>query len=140
MTKRVSVPGRKVRSSQCGIFLNSENPRMRYRPSSDFTWMSLMTSGVKIRLLPRMKRCDSAGTFAAPLPPRLFFFIACLAFCALQHQFLFGRLEIVVVPQLLAGDDLAEGADAALGLHVIQAEFALEPSLVEIGHGSPYRI
>ena len=32
-----------------------------------------------------------------------------------QHQLLLGRLEIVVVPQLLAGDDLAEVSDAGLG-------------------------
>src|SRR5262245_9608504 len=87
-----------------------------------------------------MKRCDSAGAFATPLPPRLFFFIACPALCALQHQFLFGRLEIVVVPQLFAGDALAEGADAALRHDLVAAELPLEPCLVEIGHGGPYRI
>ena len=48
ITNRVSVPGRNISWSQCGIGLNIENPRIRYRPSSDFTWMSLMTSGVKI--------------------------------------------------------------------------------------------
>src|SRR4029079_8386473 len=87
-----------------------------------------------------MKRCDSAGTFAASLPPRLFFFIACPALRSLQHQFLFGRLEIVVVPQLLAGDDLAEGIDAALRRDVVEAELSLEPCFVEISHGAPHRI
>src|SRR5262245_40200753 len=87
-----------------------------------------------------MKRCASTGTFAVPLPPRLFFFIACPAFCALQHQFLFGRLEIVIVPQLLAGDDLAEGADPALRHDLVAEELPLEPCLVEIGHGGPHRI
>src|SRR6185295_7106366 len=87
-----------------------------------------------------MKRCDSAGTFAASLPPRLFFFIACPALRSLQHQFLFGRLEIVVVPQLLGGDDLAEGIDAALRRDVVEAELSLEPCFVEISHGAPHRI
>src|SRR4029078_5901540 len=87
-----------------------------------------------------MKRCDSAGTFAAPLPPRLFFFIACPSLRSLQHQFLFGRLEIVVVPQLLAGDDLAEGIDAALRRDVGEAELSLEPWCREIVRGAPHRI
>ena len=54
ITNRVRVPGRNISWSQCGIGLNIENPRIRYRPSSAFTWMSLMTSGVKMRLWPRM--------------------------------------------------------------------------------------
>src|SRR6188508_624383 len=87
-----------------------------------------------------MNRCDSAGTFAAPLPPRLFFFIACPALRSLQHQFLFGRLEIVVVPQLLAGDDLAEGIDTDLRRDVVEAELSLEPCFVDISHGAPHRI
>src|SRR6266566_324090 len=53
MTNLVSVPGRNISSSQCGMGLNIENPRIRYRPSSDFTWMSLITSGVKMLLCPR---------------------------------------------------------------------------------------
>jgi len=52
MTNLVSVPGRNISSSQCGIRLNIEKPRIRYRPSSAFTWMSLMTSGVKMLLCP----------------------------------------------------------------------------------------
>ena len=52
MTNLVSVPGRNISSSQPGIRLNIEKPRMRYRPSSAFTWMSLITSGVKMLLCP----------------------------------------------------------------------------------------
>src|SRR4029078_10830172 len=81
-----------------------------------------------------------AGTFAASLPPRLFFFIACPALRSLQHQFLFGRLEIVVVPQLLAGDDFWEEIDAPLRRDVVEAELSLEPCFVEISHGAPHRI
>src|SRR3990170_7254430 len=103
--------------------------------------MSLMTSGVKIWLLPRMKRCASAGAFVPlPLPFLLFLIACCPAFRALQHEFLLGRFEIVVVPQLLAGDDLAEGARALFRQEVVHAELALEPRSVEIGQGSPHRI
>src|SRR5512134_105103 len=104
--------------------------------------MSLMTSGVKIWLLPRMKRCASAGAFVLFLSflPLLLVFIAPARLLASQHQFLFRRLEIVVVPQLLAGDDLAEGADPLLGQELVAAELGLEPALVELGHGAPHRI
>src|SRR5262245_15002712 len=101
--------------------------------------MSLMTSGVKIRLLPRMNRSDSAGAVTLPLPflPFLSFFIVSAQLLALQHQFLFRRLEIVVIPQLLAGDDLAEGSDAVLGQQLVAAELGLEPAPVEVGHRAP---
>src|SRR3990172_13203539 len=103
--------------------------------------MSLMTSGVKIWLRPRMKRCASAGALAPlPLPFLLFLIFPLPSLRALQHQFLLGRFEIVVVPQLLAGDDLAEGARARFRQEVVHAELALEPRLVEIGQGSPHRI
>src|SRR5262245_6931494 len=104
--------------------------------------MSLMTSGVKIRLLPRMNRSDSAGAVTLPLPflPLLSFFIVSAQPLASQHQFLFRRLEIVVIPQLLAGDDLAESADTALRQQLVAAELGLEPALVEIGGRAPHGI
>src|SRR5215207_9196894 len=56
---------------------------------------------------------------------------------ALKHELLFARLEIVVVPQLLAGDDLAEAAEA-LGLkHFIHAQFARQPLAIELCHLRP---
>src|SRR5262245_23815736 len=102
--------------------------------------MSLMTSGVKIRLLPRMNRSDSAGALPLPFLPLLSFFIVSAQPLASQHQFLFRRLEIVVVPQLLAGDDLAEGADAVLRQQLVAAELGLEPALVEISDRAPHGI
>src|SRR5262245_4700245 len=104
--------------------------------------MSLMTSGVKIRLLPRMNFSGSAGALTLPLPflPLLSFFIVSAQPLASQHQFLFRRLEIVVVPQLLAGDDPAEGADAVLRQQLVAAELGLEPALVEIGDRAPHGI
>src|SRR5665809_21809 len=100
--------------------------------------MSLMTSGVKIWLWPRMKRLDSAGALT-PLPFFIFFLLIAQP-RPLQHQFLLGRFEIVVVPQLLAGDDLAESVQACLRHHIVQAELAREPGAVEIGHLAPHRI
>src|SRR5262245_48212391 len=104
--------------------------------------MSLMTSGVKIWLLPRMNLSDSAGALTLPpsLLPFLPFFIVSAQLLASQHQFLFRRLEIVVIPQLLAGDDLAEGADTAIGQQLVAAELVLEPALVEIGDRAPHGI
>src|ERR1700761_8302773 len=69
MTKRVSVPGKNVRSSQCGIFLNSEKPRIRKRPSSALMWMSFIPSGVKMLDDPRRYFLLSAGCLAWPLAP-----------------------------------------------------------------------
>src|SRR4029453_8507899 len=104
--------------------------------------MSLMTSGVKIWLLRRMNLSDSAGALTLPLPflPFLTFFIVSAQLLASQHQFLFRRLEIVVVPQLLAGPGLAEPRCPLLGQQLVAAELALEPALVEIGDRAPYGI
>src|SRR5258708_36096595 len=68
MTNLVSVPGRNISWSQCGIGLNIEKPRIRYRPSSDFTWMSLMTSGVKMLLCPSTERAPSSLWLLMPGP------------------------------------------------------------------------
>src|SRR5215472_361678 len=95
MTNLVSVPGRNISSSQCGMGLNIENPRIRYRPSSDFTWMSLITSGVKMLLCPR-----------TALPPSSI--VLTLWFRLSEDQLALGGLEVVVVPELAPADELAE--------------------------------
>src|SRR3954468_11854166 len=74
-------------------------------------WMSLMTSGVKILLCPRMVRCGGAVSSAIRWRPP----------CS-EHELALGRLEGVVVVELLAADELlqlrrvAEPADAELAL------------------------
>src|SRR6266576_1497497 len=99
MTNLVSVPGRNIRSSQCGMGLNIENPRIRYRPSSAFTWMSLITSGVKMLLCPR-----------AALPPSSIVLTLWCRLSASEDQLAFGGLQVVVVPELAPADELAERA------------------------------
>src|SRR5215468_10176582 len=132
MTNLVSVPGRNISSSQCGIRLNMENPRIRYLPSSDFTWMSLITSGVKMLLRPRTARLPSSAVLigcslrssacrwrrrrrAGRRP------------CRLQDELALGRLEVVVVPELLAADELAE---RGLRTHPVDPQLALEQFVV----------
>src|SRR5215468_9150146 len=100
MTNLVSVPGRNISSSQCGIRLNMENPRMRYRPSSDFTWMSLITSGVKMLLRPRTDRLPSSAVLIEVPAPR----------AVSEDELALGRLEAVVVPELAPADELPERA------------------------------
>src|SRR5436190_24399233 len=97
MTNLVSVPGRNIRSSQCEMRLNIENPRIRYRPSSAFTWMSLITSGVKMLLCPR-----------TALPPSSIVLTLGVASQPLEDQLAFGGLQVVVVPELAPADELAE--------------------------------
>src|SRR5215470_18334715 len=129
MTNLVSVPGRNISSSQCGMGLNIENPRIRYRPSSDFTWMSLITSGVKMLLCPRTARLPSSTPLircrshayrrrrrSAGRRPR-----------RLQDELALGRLEVVVVPELLAADELAE---RGLRAHPVDPQLALEQFVV----------
>src|SRR4029450_14052168 len=99
-------------------------------------WISLMTSGVKMRDCPRMYLRLSAGArdkgATGEAWPCFFFAIfVALSFLGislpLQHQLLLARLEIVVVPQLLAGDNLAEVLEAARRPHVVDSELADEP-------------
>src|SRR5215831_4686693 len=131
MTNLVSVPGRNISSSQCGIRLNMENPRIRYRPSSDFTWMSLITSGVKMLLRPRTSRLPSSAVLIWVFAPS-----ACRwrrRRCAgrrprrLQDELALGRLEVVVIPELLAADELAE---RGLRTHPVDPQLALEQLVV----------
>src|SRR5262249_5075118 len=131
MTNLVSVPGRNISSSQCGIRLNMENPRIRYRPSSDFTWMSLITSGVKMLLRPRTSRLPSSAVLIGCSLPVLAG--GRRRRCAgrrprrLQDELALGRLEVVVVPELLAADELAE---RGLRAHPVDPQLALEQFVV----------
>src|SRR6516225_3795761 len=114
MTNLVSVPGRNINSSQCGIRLNMEKPRIRYRPSSDFTWMSLMTSGVKMLLRP------STDLWPSSLP--------LMSGCApLKNELALGWLKVVVVPELPPADELPEGRRRG---HPVDPEFAFQQFVV----------
>src|SRR5688572_11898025 len=55
----------------------------------------------------------------------------------LEHELLLARFQIVVIPQLLAGDDLAEVVDALGWKNVVHAQLAGEPLAVEFGHLRP---
>src|SRR6266480_4545100 len=130
MTNLVSVPGRNISSSQCGIRLNMENPRIRYRPSSDFTWMSLITSGVKMLLRPRTARLPSSAVLIRCSLPVLAGGVAAGVGRRprrLQDELALGRLEVVVVPELLAADELAE---RGLRTHPVDPQLALEQFVV----------
>src|SRR6266571_2848221 len=86
MTNLVSVPGRNISASQCGIGLNIEKPRIRYRPSSALTWMSLITSGVKMLLCP-----------STALPSASIVVTCAYASQCSQDELAFGRLELDAV-------------------------------------------
>src|SRR5947208_2156068 len=58
----------------------------------------------------------------------------------LEHDLLFGRLEVVVVPELLAGDDLGHVLDPARRRKPVHLELAAEPGDVEIGHLAGHRV
>src|SRR5439155_24357027 len=70
-------------------------------------WMSSMTSGVKMLLRPRTVRCEGAVSSAMTL----------------EHQLSFRRLEVVVVVELLAADELLELGRRA---EVVEAELPLD--------------
>src|SRR5688572_24360192 len=91
-------------------------------------WMSLMTSGVKIRERPSTVRLDGAVSSARAAPiwlsagtPR-----SCrgsaMSCSRLEDELALGRLQVVVVVELLAADELlqlrrlAEPVDAELAL------------------------
>src|SRR6266699_927957 len=126
MTNRVSVPGRNISSSQCGIRLNIENPRIRYRPNSAFTWMSLITSGVNMLLRPRTALppsstvliCGSLSVLAARWKP---------VASPLEDELALGWLKVVVVPELLPADEFPE---RGLRLHAVDPQLALQEFVV----------
>src|SRR5437588_8782025 len=94
-------------------------------------WMSLMTEGVNRKFWPRMLRLRSLSRTRA----RVAGFSSCINISS-QHELLLGRLEIVVVPQLLAGDDLAHVREPACRLEPIDVQLAREPGAIELGHRS----
>ena len=53
---------------------------------------------------------------------------------------LLGGLEVVVVPQLLAGDDLGHVRRSPGRLETVQGELALEPLLIELRHLALHRV
>src|SRR5215469_2915979 len=124
MTNLVRVPGRNISWSQCGIGLNIEKPRIRYRPRSDFTWMSLITSGVKMLLCPStaLPSPSIVVTFRLSGPQ-----VRCAS--PLEDELAFGRLEVVVIPELATAYELAERAGR---LDPVDAELAGE-KLVVVG-------
>src|SRR5579863_258082 len=82
-------------------------------------WMSSMTSGVKIRLWPR-RVCGEGAVSSAMLISR----------SALQDELALGGLEVVVVVELLAADELLERRRAA---EAVDAELALDQLGVGVG-------
>src|SRR5262245_52707490 len=91
-------------------------------------WMSSMTSGVKRLLWPRMLVLRFG--FAATSGRSAGAFDSMAMMCpqsVLEHQLLFGRLQVVVVPELLAGGDLLQVFDAVGRLQPVEIELALQP-------------
>src|SRR5688500_1794459 len=98
-------------------------------------WMSSITSGVKMRLWPRrlvsrfafFTGSTCGATFSCDM-------VRVLSYEALEHDLLFRRLEVVVVPQLLAGHDLGEVLDAVRRLEPVELQLALQELHLEVGH------
>src|SRR5262249_50514585 len=58
----------------------------------------------------------------------------------LKNQLLFAGFKVVVIPELLAGDDLLDVIDAALWIHVVDFELPREPFAIERGHFSRHSV
>src|SRR5882724_11319437 len=100
--------------------------------------MSSMTCGVNRKLRPSTCVLRPSFFFVAGCGAGTFFsFAMCSsprATRSSENEFLFGRLEIVVVPELPTGDDLAHVADAVWRFQSIHLQLALEPARVQVGH------
>src|SRR5580658_542215 len=107
-------------------------------------WISSITCGVKIELWPSKLVLRSGfflldGISAGSL---VSFGIGTVSLRAvlfarideLEDQFLFGRLKIVVVPELPAGDDLLHVLDAFWRLKTVHLELAFQPLPFELRH------
>src|ERR1700730_12859352 len=57
-----------------------------------------------------------------------------------EHQLLLGRLKVVIVPELLAGDDLAHILDTTRSFQAVHAQLAREPGGIKVGHFSVHRV
>src|SRR4026207_2276548 len=97
--------------------------------------MSSMTRGAQRQFWPRMLRlgfAPSAGASSLLLGACLR--LAMFAAAPLEDDLLLGRLEIVVVPQLLAGDDLLEVTNPVRRREVVHLQLALQPRRLEVRH------
>src|SRR5918998_5298101 len=91
-------------------------------------WMSLMTSGEKMRLRPRMLRLR---TWSPPIGrPARSSLVAMCAVSPLENEPALGGLEVVVVVELLAADELLELRRRA---QPVDAELALDELGVLVG-------
>src|SRR5262245_10556840 len=100
-------------------------------------WMSSMTCGVKRKLRPRTWVLRPSFFFVVGATAGDFLSFAMMksfSLRRLEDQLLLGRLEIVVVPELPAGDDLLHLLDAVRRLEVVHPQLAGEPTGIEIGH------
>src|SRR5437764_6779395 len=79
--------------------------------------MSLITSGVNMRLLPSTFRCEEVLSVA-------------IVPSSLEHELALGRLEVVVVVELLAADELLELGRRA---ELVDAELPLDELGVVLG-------
>src|SRR5688572_4744794 len=97
-------------------------------------WMSSMTSGVKMRLWPR-RLVSRLAFFTGSTCGATFSCDMMRSFpVILENDLLLGRLEIVVVPQLLTGHDLGEVLDAVRRLEPVELQLALQELHLEVGH------
>src|ERR1035438_6188777 len=104
-------------------------------------WMSSITWGVKMELWPSTCVFRLSFFFVVGTVSGAFFSFAMVCFPfsqCLENELLLGRLEIVVVPELPAGDDLLHVLRALGRLEAIHLQLALEPLHVEIGHFGRY--
>src|SRR6188472_1592539 len=92
-------------------------------------WMSSMTDGVNRKFWPRMLLLRSPSRSRN----RAAGFSSCINLSS-QHELLLGRLEIVVIPQLLAGDDLAHARKPARRLDPVDVQLARKPGDIQLGH------
>src|SRR4051812_15607208 len=96
-------------------------------------WMSLMTSGVKMRERPRTVRREGAVSSAFATPswwsrsaPR---WDSAMRSLLLEHELALGGLEVVVVVELLAADELLQLRRRA---QPVDAELALDELRVDV--------
>src|SRR5882757_5378409 len=105
-------------------------------------WMSSITCGVKILLWPitcvsRLSFFFVAGAGTGTLVSFAMFRFPrseCNEWVGSEDQLFLGRLEVVVIPQLPAGDDLLQLPDAVGCRQAVQLELALEPIGLDLVH------
>ena len=136
ITKRVSVPGRKVRSSQCGIFLNSEKAPHPVAAQFGLDMDVVHHRGGKIKLSPMRFTSRSSGFLVGGIAVS---HLSPCPFSGLGHsdasedQFLLVGLQVVVVPEHFARDDLGEVINAFVRHQAVLGQLAGQPCAVQIG-------